>query len=244
MSKGFVIFAQNNSTTDYVKQAELLKKSIEKNCQTKKVVILNDFDQDLAQDSEWKIENRYKAFELSPFDQTIVLDADMLCVSNIDNFFNCAEDISFTTKVKTYRNNLITNNYYRKTFQANNLPNVYSACYYFTKTDKSKQFFELFETICKNWQYFWDMYTPNKKQKWFSIDVAAAIACKILDVTNDNNFEFVHMKPAIQDWQYIPQKWTNKLSYTYDKNLYIGNFLQKGLFHYVEEEFTDVLPVL
>ena len=36
MSKGFVIFAQNNGTTDYVRQANILKQSIEKNCQNSK----------------------------------------------------------------------------------------------------------------------------------------------------------------------------------------------------------------
>ena len=71
---------------------------------------------------------------------------------------------------------------------------------------KKNNFFELFETICKNWQYFWDLYTPNKKQKWFSIDVAAAIACKILNLTNDNNFEFrPHENQLSQDWQEIPK---------------------------------------
>ena len=55
MSKGFVIFAQNNSATDYVKQAELLKKSIEKNCQNKEVVILSDFDPRLSAGFQWKL---------------------------------------------------------------------------------------------------------------------------------------------------------------------------------------------
>ena len=244
MSKGFVIFAQNNGTTDYVRQANILKKSIEKNCKNKNVVILSNFDDDLSKDSHWKIENRFKAFDLSPFDETIVLDADMYCASSIDDFFNSTEDVSFTTNVKTYRNETVVDNYYRTTFLHNNLPNVYSACYYFKKTQQSKEFFDLFSIVCTNWKSFWDTFTPNKQQSWFSIDVAASITSKILDLPNNNNFEFVHMKPYIQNWKHVPNKWTNKLPFSCDNDLYVGNFKQKGLFHYVEEEFSNVLPLL
>ena len=84
----------------------------------------------------------------------------------------------------------------------------------------------------------------NKQQSWFSIDVAASITSKILDLPNNNNFEFVHMKPYIQNWKHVPNKWTNKLPFSCDNDLYVGNFKQKGLFHYVEEEFSNVLPLL
>ena len=53
---------------------------------------------------------------------------------------------------------------------------------------------------------------------------------------------FTHMKPAIQNWDHIPAKWTDVLSSYFDDdcNLFVGNIKQQGLFHYVEEEFlTD-----
>ena len=244
MTKGFLIFAQNNNTTDYIRQAEFLKSSIEKHCKVNNVKIVSEFDNDLAKDSTWKIENRWKSYELSPYDETIVLDADMLCTSNIDYLWNCNEDVSFTTQVLTYRNQLVTSNYYRKTFVSNNLPNIYSALYYFKKTQAAKEFFNLFELICNNWEIFYKEFAPINQQKWASIDVSAAIASKILNLKNDNNFKFVHMKPYVQYWQEVPDKWISVLPVSYKDELFIGNFKQRGLFHYVEDEFLDVLRLL
>ena len=66
MSKGYIIFAQNNGKTDYVKQAELLAASIKKFNSINNVTIITDKDikDDYAKDSEWKIENRWRAYEM------------------------------------------------------------------------------------------------------------------------------------------------------------------------------------
>ena len=45
-------------------------------------------EDDKAKDSDWKIENRYKAFELS-YDETIVLDSDVLVLDKIDWYPFC-----------------------------------------------------------------------------------------------------------------------------------------------------------
>ena len=81
MKKGVLIFAQNNTTDDYVKQAYLCAISGIKNG-NKHFTLVTDkevdekiafvFDKviylkhDLTKNSEWKIENRWKAFNLSP----------------------------------------------------------------------------------------------------------------------------------------------------------------------------------
>ena len=41
---------------------------------------------DAADDSEWKVENRWKIYHASPYDETIVMDTDMLVLQNIDIF--------------------------------------------------------------------------------------------------------------------------------------------------------------
>ena len=55
----------------------------------------NMFDQvlpikwyDDAFESEWKIENRWKLYHLSPYDETVVLDADMLFLSDVSQWWN------------------------------------------------------------------------------------------------------------------------------------------------------------
>ena len=95
MSKGFVVLAQNTSNVDYVKQAYALALSIKFSQKTVKSIsiITNDvvpdeykdvFDTiipipwvDDAQDKEWKVENRWKIYHVTPYEETIVLDTDM-----------------------------------------------------------------------------------------------------------------------------------------------------------------------
>ena len=265
-SKGFCILAQNNSSTDYVRQAYALACSIHRFNNNQKVcLITNDivpeeyvstFDciipvpwTDQADNTEWKIENRWKVYHASPYDETIVMDADMLVLQNIEHWWNYLEkrDLFFTTHITTYRGELALGRDYRKVFDSNDLPDLYSAFYYFKKGDVAKQFFVMLELVMINWEYFYGKFAPVDYQKWCSVDVSCAIAAKLLGITNDitdlySPISLTHMKPRLQYWHHIPDRWTKVLDcyMNEDFNLMIGNFSQRGILHYVEDEFlTD-----
>lgn len=262
MNNGFCILAENNYKTDYVRQAYGLACSIHKNNKSQNVSLITDdevpneykdvFDKiipipwgNLAVNSDWKIENRWKVYHLTPYENTIVMDADMLILEDIsDWWYKCSEhSIAFTTDVVTYRKDVVSTNYYRKTFVANNLPNLYSGLYYFKKSDIAKEFFLLVEIISKDWQIFYKQFAPKKKQNWQSFDLNCAIAYKLLNLPNlTTPLTFTHMKPHAQHWENIPEKWTDYLDVYLDDHIYLGNFTQKGVLHYVEDEFlTDEL---
>ncbi len=131
MSKGICLFAQNNKKSDYYKQAVACAMSIKSFNPDEQVCLITDikvqeqdqkyFDivkdipgDDLSINSEWKIENRCKIYEASPFDETIVLDVDMLVLENLEHFWKSlqAYDLFYTSKVKTYRNEVVTDNSY------------------------------------------------------------------------------------------------------------------------------------
>lgn len=264
-SKGFCILAQNNNDTDYVRQAYALACSIHKFNENQNVcLITNDtvpeeyayaFDTivsipwtDQAEGKDWKIENRWKVYHASPYEQTIVMDADMLVLQNIDHWWDYLEtkDLYFTTDVRTYRNEPILDRYYRKVFDSNNLPDLYSAFYYFKKGDVAKEFFNLVEIVMINWEHFYGTVAPVDYQKWCSVDVSCAIASKLLGnekIITDrfSPISFVHMKPRVQYWHFIPKYWTDVLDcFLNDKyKLMIGNFSQNGLLHYVEDKFLN-----
>ena len=99
MSNGIVVLAQNLPDVNYVNQAELLAMSLkDTNPKTKISIVTNNevefkqlFDKiipipwnDDAEFSKWKIENRWKVYHASPYDETIVMDTDMLVLQNID----------------------------------------------------------------------------------------------------------------------------------------------------------------
>ena len=264
MTKGFCFVAQNNDTTDYVKQACMLALSIHQHNKKQSVsLITNDkipakykllfdkvipIEKDDAKNENIKFQNRCKLYDLSPYKKTIVMDVDMLVTRDITNWWSYLNnfDIFFTSDVLTYREEQITSTWHRKTFIANDLPNLYNGFWYFEKTKLAKRYFSLLKIITKHWQEFYKIYTPNKTQPFYSVDVSSAIACKILgiqdQVTDRNSFvKFVHMKPNLQNWNDVPKKWTDKVSTTVNKQgeLVVGNVLQKNIFHYVENEFLS-----
>jgi hypothetical protein len=267
MSKGHVFIAQN-SDVNYVRQACALALSIKRfnKVENKTCLITNDpvpeeykhaFDYivpipwgDLAAKSDWKIENRWKIIHATPFKENIVYDVDMLLLNSNDHWWEYFNnyDLLFTSTVTDYRKNPVTSNFYRKTFTANQLPNIYVGAFYFKKNAKSFEFFKWLDIITKNWEEFYREFLPKTPQKFCSIDVSAALAIKFMDCENTTTVpgtvipSFTHMKPAIQGWKTVPLKWTHVLSSYLDDecNLIVGNIKQQGLFHYVEDEFlTD-----
>jgi len=270
MSNGICLVAQNNSTTDYIRQAYALALSVlAKSPRTNISLITNDevpatyksvFDKiisipwgDLAEKSEWKIDNRWKVYHVTPYENTLVFDVDMLVLDNISSTwqsFRNNHSLLFTKNVTTYRNELVTSRYYRKTFDANNLPDVYSGMYQFTKCEETANFYKLLDIIMQNWQVFYEKYTPNSLQKWCSVDVSIAIALKILDMhgycLDKSPMSFTHMKTHIQNVKQPQSKWTDMLPVDYNDGIYINGYKQSGVLHYVEDEFltNDMLAWL
>jgi len=262
LDRGIVILAQN-SKDNYIDQAVALAMSVKKNDGTPVTLITNDevssnyqkyFDKilpiawgDMAKDSEWKVDNRWKIFYQSPYKETIVMDSDMLVLESLDNLWNFYDnyDLFFTTNVTTYRNEKVTSNYYRKMFIDNNLPNVYSGLYYFKRCEFSHNFFAYLELIVKHFSEFQEDLCPITKQENLSIDVAMAMTIKLMDiqdkVTNNKSLvsSFVHMKPYVQNWIKCRDSWQNNVAATLTNefDLYIGNYRQNSIFHYTEKDF-------
>jgi hypothetical protein len=264
-NKGHVFLAQN-SDVDYVRQAYALASTIKqvnkiynKTCLITNEIVPEEYKSafdyiipipwgDLAKNSDWKVENRWKIIYATPFDENIVYDTDMLLLSSNDSWWNFFEDrdLVFTSNVLDYRGNVIKNDFYRKTIVENHLPNIYVGCFYFKKTEMSFKYFEMLDTITHNWQDCYNKLLKNKTQKFYSMDVSTALALMILDIKFDTVIpngqypKFTHMKPAIQNWQQVPARWTDVLNVEFGNNLIIGGYAQHGLFHYVEDEFlTD-----
>jgi hypothetical protein len=266
MNKGFLVLAQN-SNVDYVRQAYALALSIKSTQPTiNNISLVTDdtvpekylsvFDKiipipfgDAASSSKWKVENRWKLYHASPYDETIILDVDMLILENIEKIWKWVRDkeLFFTSHVVDYKNRKVTDNTYRKMFVANDLPNLYSGMFYFKKSDTSLEFFKLLEFITNNWEKMYFTVAPKNMQNFYSFDVSVAIAAKLIGIDDtivhkNSPFTFTHLKPALQGWDPVPYSCLSQLliNFTDSKELYLNNFKQRGIFHYVDDAFlTD-----
>jgi hypothetical protein len=269
VARGFVVVAQNTDTVDYVKQAYALALSIKCSQKIDKSIsiITNDivpdayklvFDYivpipwiDEATDTKWKVENRWKIFHVTPYDETIVLDTDMLLLEDISTWWEyCTNyDLKFCSKIKNYKLDYVVDTYHRKAFTANNLSNPYFALHYFKKTELAYDFYKVLEFVSNNWEWCYTKFAPVEYQEWLSMDLAAAIAIEIMglhEIAIDKNspLEFIHMKTPNQGWMPIPSSWQDTVPYILNKKgeLIVGNIKQSKLFHYVEKNFvTDKL---
>jgi len=268
MTKGYVVLAQNTDTIDYIRQAYALALSLKLSQQTvSNISIITDdivpeeyksvFENiipipwgDAAVDSRFKVENRWKIYHASPYDQTVVLDTDMLVLDDLNSFWNTFEnyDVYYTGKVLDYRNKIVTDDYYRKAFTANQLPNLYSGLHYFKKGDFAKEFYSWVEVITNNWELFYGKFVSEHYPERASMDITAALAAKVMDVSEKvtnikhDPVTFIHMKSRIQGWTEPTDSWMQSVAVYFDDacELKIANYRQQGVFHYTEKDFlTD-----
>ena len=266
MTKGIVVLAQNNSSDNYVEQACALAMSLRVHNNTNISIVTNDivpteyqklFDQiipipfnDSAENSDWKIENRWKLYYASPYDETIVMDTDMLVLQNIDTWWKFLSnyEMFFTSSVLTYRGNRADTNYYRKTFIDNNLPNLFSGFHYFKKCEFAQKFYSWLELVANNWEAFYEIHLlAASRPKHMSIDVCAAIVTCILkcETTITNKYakfpSFTHMKAHCQGWKDVQTSWQDQVGVYISTNtsLKIGNYVQSGILHYTEDNFLQ-----
>lgn len=268
--RGFLTFAQNGST-DYVRLAYALALSL-KASQTEvsslSIVITPGthilpkyekiFDEiievpwiDEAWKSDWKLENEWKAYHVTPYRETIKLDADMLFPSDISSWWNVLgnHDFCAAATALTYRGEIATSNHYRKTFVSNDLPNVYSAFTYFKYSDLAQSVFEMMELIFHNWEHMSYEYMDNTRPAEVSTDVVMALAIKLLGVEDKcvsaTNFPYmVHMKTQLQGWPeaMVSEDWSKNIdaNITPDLRINIGRYRQSAPLHYHLKSFmTD-----
>jgi len=209
--------------------------------------------EDAAKDSTWKLENEWKSIYMTPYDETIKLDADMLFPSNISAWWDylSQSDGVFATNAFTYRGDKVTSDFYRKTFTESGLPNVYTAMFYFKKNDVNFELFKLAEFIFNNWERcYYEFLLPDHRPRYVSTDVVFAIASKIMDYGSYNKLPhvdmptFVHMKSQLQDWpndKYMIEDWTKMIPshFNRDCEIKIGNYRQYLPLHYHIKDFVS-----
>jgi hypothetical protein len=265
VSKGFLVLAQNTDNVDYIQQAYALALSIKlfQNDVDKLSLITNDevpeeykrafdqiipipyFNKDI--NSLFKTEHRYQMYYATPYDETIVLDTDMLLLDDISLWWDyCSNyDIKFCNRIKNYKLETVVDTVHRKAFISNNLSSPYFALHYFKKSDYAKEFYKVLEFVCNNWQWCWSKFAPENYQSWSSMDLAVAITIEILGAHEQvldvlNPMEFIHMKPLLQGWNSTPETWQDSVTYNFTgDSLTVSNIRQHKLFHYVEKDFLS-----
>jgi hypothetical protein len=205
------------------------------------------FDHVIEWDKESFWDGRSWMDTLTPFDNTVCLDADMLFLRDyshwIDYFIDNAE-LYVTNKSYNYRGEIVKSDEYRRAFTKNNLPNLYSFYTFFKRdSELAKEFFTLGRYIIKNPTEFSNVFLSEYRPKVVGTDEAFALSSRLLDIQDEISYELefprvVHMKPALQNWPWPATAWSDHIGFYLNRKgqLKLGNYQQYDIVHYVEKD--------
>lgn len=263
---GFLSIAQN-SDVDYFRlcyfQCLFLKKSMPQipysvivDCHTfndipekcknyfNSIILL---EEDYAAEDNWKLSNEPQIYNLTPYYHTIKLESDLLITRDITHWISAlsTKDIVFSHGCKNFLQEKSNSKFYRHFLVDNDLPDIYNGLMYFKRSELSRKFFDISQTIFLNWKDI----APNFKNYInvpASTDFVYAIAAKILGVENFilptlEFFNFVHMKKYINNWSF--NNWPDVAIHEFDDSMIrIANINQYYPVHYHDKNLiTDDL---
>lgn len=191
---------------------------------------------------------RSRAYELTPYKETVFLDSDLLFLNDVSHWWPHMQkhDMYIATRPMTFRGETMTDKSYRKVFVDNKLPDFYSGWLYFKESRETTKFFRVVEALTEHPE-IWKEQLHGCHFDIIPTDEACALAAKMLDIVEDMSNptlpfpRFTHMKPASQGLG-NHRDWTDAIPFYYDNNLTIkiGPYTQHDILHYTKKDLiTD-----
>ena len=263
--QGFVTFAQNTDTIDYLELAYIQALNIKAtqkdnryavivDAATKELInerhhLVFDYIIDLPNDyndptSTRKFANEWQVFWLTPFKETIKLESDLLFTRSIDHWWTAfrLKNICLSHGCKNYLGINSTIRKYRELFDANRLPDVYNGLMYFRYSQEAMKFFNAARYIQQEWSYV-KAGLKRCTDVEPSTDVMYALAAlmvgeETVTMPSMDFLNFVHLKPAINGVEETTPV-TDKLLTEFDQGMIrINNVNQLQPLHYFEKDFV------
>jgi len=181
MTTGALIFAHNNEHTDYVSMARWSARNIERHLDIPVHIVTEKdnsdenarwFD-DYQGHVEWHNQSRVTAYDVSPWDRTLLLDADYVVASNqLKTILAAPQDFL----CHRYAYDITGTNDFAglDTFGSVGMPMWWATVVCFDKTSAVKMIFDAMTMIRNNWDHYRRIYKIN--QATYRNDHALSIA--------------------------------------------------------------------
>ena len=189
-SRGVLLFAFNTDV-DYVKIAERSARLIQHNLKlpvtliTDQTINNNVFDQVIVvehliknnrpgKSAVWRNVDRYRAYELSPYDETILMDSDYLI---LDNSLLKLFEQNFDYRIMTY--NQTVDGPWQESMGFAGLNYQWATVVLFRKTPVAQMLFNLVGRVQRNYNYYTKLY--HTRADSFRNDYAFTMAYNMLN---------------------------------------------------------------
>lgn len=165
MTTGALIFAHNNDHIDYLSMARWSAKNIERHLgipthivtDTLHVANQGRYFEDIGSQVAWHNESRPDAYDLSPWDQTLLLDADYVVASDqLSVLFDSSSNVLAHRWAYdiTGKNNFDGLNYFGK----HNMPQWWATVIFFRKSKQARLLFDSMKMIRDHWTHYKKIY--------------------------------------------------------------------------------------
>jgi len=198
--KGALLFAFNNGHVDYVKMASLTAKRINDYLDLPCTLITDQktdykFDNIIYLDKDptnskhkkvWYNKGRFNAFDLSPYDETLLLDVDYIVNSNkLNKVWSFYDDycIHNSTAFLMYPEAL------QEQVSPTSFNTLWATVFFFKKTERVKLFFDCVKMVQENYMHYIDLH--GMWSTTFRNDHAFAISNRILNGHIENKKDFI-----------------------------------------------------
>lgn len=254
MSTGALIFAHNNSEVDYVKLATFAAQRVQEHLDIPVSLVTDNakwlletypdhpFDQIIespgeasttkffydgsltSKELEWKNLSRCQAYDLTPYDKTLVIDSDYIINSSILKMALERNDV-----FQVYQKSLdIASWRDQSAFEKINsysIPFYWATVFIFEKNEVTRALFDLVSYVKHNYRYFRILYNIDAVS--FRNDFAFSIAIHIMN--GKTNGEFVTELPGtmmyIRDRDILIGASENKMQLLVEKENHLGEYI-------------------
>jgi hypothetical protein len=182
MTTGALIFARNNEKIDYEAMALWSARNIERHLGIPTHIVTDHVPNNNTRhfadvgNVTWHNHNRMDAYQLSPWDCTLVLDADYVVASNqlqavldADQDFLCHRWAYDVTGLRTFEDLNYFGNYH--------MPMWWATVMVFRRSKKAQAIFESMAMIRDNWTHYRNLYANSRTT--YRNDHALSIALNI-----------------------------------------------------------------
>jgi len=228
-SKGVLILYSNSAQLDYYKLSKLCSRLAEQYLNVPCTIQYIEpeqtnfrtfrYPENKLEKTEWNNIGRFSALDLSPYDETILLDSDYIVQSNtLANYFGCDHDFLCHNKSwDVTGNNVFRHDQY---MTQNKFDMRWATVIYFKKTEKAKQIFKTWRSVYEHYDYYSKLFGFRRTP--FRNDFAMSIAHQICNGYK-NSYTFNHDLPALSSsdsvLNYNKGKWLLKYQYKNTHNV-------------------------
>jgi hypothetical protein len=185
--------------------------------------------------------NDWQAAHISPWHETIKLEADMLVTSSVEHWWDLFrhKDVFISTGCLDLYGHQSRSRYYRKVFDANHLPDVYNAITYWRKSQTAQTFWKLVRRIFADWPRYKTLLRYPEQVP--TTDVVYAMAAMIMGPETvtmpfSSYPRIRHMKKKILNLN--DEDWTRQLTWEINETqTKINTVCQTGCLHYVVKDW-------